>query len=320
MSADKTEQSITNRNSVERAQMVREANGQIWQRVAANKTLYAQALKPEERSDNFPWHKGAHEEHSSQIFCVSAFGTLRHLRRRKEIVARLLTPLFPVVSTAARPRDWTIELEKECPNLLGETGTRQPTSIDAVLSSSREVVCVESKFRSDASEGFGTCSQARDGRCRGFYGPGSDVTGSHAWCRLENWDGQRAPRLYWSLAKSFFQPEVFRPQHDGDTCPLRFSNYQLMRNFLFAAAYANESRRPFFAVLAIVPRRMAEVVERQAMDFREQILLPQFRDRLRTVHYEEYIGVLNDSGDDEGVALASFLKERIAKLIDGWLR
>src|SRR5882672_4764574 len=117
--------------------MEREATRQTWQRVAANKTLYAQALKPEERSDNFPWHSGAHEEHSSQIFCVSALGTLRHLRRRNEIIARFLTPLFPAVATAARPRDWCIEIEKECPKLLGEMGARQPTSIDALLTSSR---------------------------------------------------------------------------------------------------------------------------------------------------------------------------------------
>jgi len=297
-----------------------EAARQTWQRVAENKTLHPHALTPEERSDKFRWHRSAHEEHSSQIFCISAFGTLRHLQVRNEVVARLLTPLFPPVATAKRPRDWSVELEKECPELLGETGGRQPTSIDAMLTSSKEVVCVESKFRTDAGEGFGTCSQARNGHCRGFYGPGSDVAGSHAWCRLENREGERAPRLYWSLAKAFFQPEVFRLQHDGESCRLQFANYQLMRNFLFAAAYAARSQRPFFAVLAMVPRRMATLVETQVTEFREQILLPEYRDRLRTAHYEEYIEVLSKSGDHDAIELGSFLGGRIATLIDAWAR
>ncbi len=299
--------------------MERVPNSQGWKRVTTNKTLYAQALTSDDKLDSFPWHKSAHEEHSSQVFGVSAFGTLRHLQRRDEIVAQLLTPLFPAVATAARPRQWTIELEAERSTLLGEAGARQPTSIDALLTSSREVVCIESKFRSDAGDGFGKCSHAEQGRCRGFYGPGSDTAGSLAWCRLENWDGLRAPRLYWSLAKAFFQPNVFRLQHDGDTCPLRLSNYQLMRNFLFAAAYADQLRRPFFAVLAIAPRRMAKAIEEQALQFRDQILLPQFQDRVRTVHYEQYIEILNQSGDG-AAGLGLFLSERIETLVNGWAR
>jgi hypothetical protein len=299
--------------------MERVPNALGWERVTANKTLYAHALTSDDKPDRFPWHKSAHEEHSSQVFCVSAFGTLRHLLRRDVIVAQLLTPLFPEVATAARPRQWRIKLEEECPALLGESGARQPTSIDAFLTSSREVVCIESKFRSDASDGFGRCSHAREGRCRGFYGPGSDTAGSLAWCRLENWDGLRAPRLYWSLAKAFFQPDVFRLQHDGETCPLRLSNYQLMRNFLFAAASAEQLGCPFFAVLAIAPRRMAKVIEEQAFQFRDRILLPQFQDRVRTVHYEQYIEILNRSGDD-AVGLGSFLSERIETLVNGRAR
>jgi len=146
-----------------------------------------------------------------------------------------------------RSRRWSIELEVENPSLLNETGKGQPTSIDVVLKTSKQILTIESKFDRDASEGFGPCGQAnseKSAKCAGFYGPGSDLKRkTNAWCRLEGWDKGRSPRLYWSLGKAYFKPEIFNLQKRGEWCPFAGSNYQLMRNFLFAATLAQRERK-----------------------------------------------------------------------------
>lgn len=288
----------------------------LWKRIKRNPTLHDLALSDEEGLA-FKWHDFAHSPRSSQVFCVSAFGTARQIESRDRVVAALLTKFFPQIATKRRPREWSIYLEKEWPELLGEQGTRQPTSVDALCVSSREVICIESKFVTDAREGFGTCSQAKNGHCRGFYGPGSDKKPpySTAWCRLEIWEGKRAPRLYWPLGRAYFRPEVFRVQAKGDACPFRLSTYQLMRNFLFAAAFAERERRSFFGVLAICPRGTADTLEKQLDEFRREILMPRFRERIRLAYYEDYIEFLRGTRDTSARDLASFLEERINSII-----
>ena len=158
-----------------------------WMQVQDNPTLYPQALLGED-GNKFPWHKNADKPYSSQVFCVSAFGTLRQLLNPQLIINGLLPP------TVAAQEEWRIELEVEQRELLAEYGPGQPTSVDVVLEADNAVICLEAKFLRDAESGFGKCSQVRDNNCAGFFGPGSDVASSTgAWCRLEVWDGNRSP-------------------------------------------------------------------------------------------------------------------------------
>ncbi len=288
---------------------------QRWERMRTNPTLYRGAFAPGESPQDFPWHTYAYRENSSQVFCVSAFHTLRHLRQRDQIVSSLLVPLYSRLQTDNRiPLEWNVHLEHEEPSLLGEFGS-QPTSIDVLLETARGVICIESKFARDAREGLGGCSQvsARKGSaaCRGFHGPGSDIKNrTDAWCRLETQDGRRPPTSYWSRAKDFFQPYVFHQQHDGDICPLRDGNYQLMRNFLFAAMLAQQQGKLFFGVMVICPDCTSSLVKQQVADFKKSILLPAYADRVQFVAYEDYIGILRGCGSD-AVNLAGFLEGRI---------
>ena len=279
-----------------------------WKRIVENPTLHPDALRMDEAFDpKFPWHSHAHLPNSSQVFCISAFGTLRQIGNRNQIVNDFLLELWPDANGYDR---WDIRLESQDASLLNEVGA-QPTSVDAVLTSPGEVICIESKFDSDARQGLGTCSQTRGNPapCAGHYGPDSDLrTGTPAWCRLELWEKARSPRLYWMLGRQFFQPGVFDPQQPGEECPLR-NNYQLMRNFLFAAMLAREERKSFFRVVVISPHNTSETLLQQVQDF-QAILLPEYQDRIQFAPYETYLNVLHHNGND-AVELAEFLALRI---------
>lgn len=288
-----------------------------WERIRANPTLHPNALLADEAAGDFPWHDHSHSPKSSQVFCISAFGTLRQIRQRHRIIHSLLVPIFPAAQTKSpKPRRWDIRLEVEEASLLGELGVSQPTSIDAMLISSREVICIESKFVVDAAAGLGGCGQVHTKkgdppRCAGFHGPGSDLkTRTRAWCRLETWEGRRSPRLYWLLGRQYFRPQVFDRQQPGAVCPLRDANYQLMRNFLFAAASAQRTGRLFFGVIVICPDCTSTVVREQVSGFKANILLPEFADRVQFITYETYIDALRGRGTDAG-ELADFLQARI---------
>ncbi len=282
-------------------------------RILANSTLYPNALLANEVSGDFPWHEYADRPESSQVFCMSAFGTLRHLPARDRVLHAFLTATFPVIQTdSKRPRQWDIRLEAEDPDILGEQGTSQATSIDVLLTSSREAVCVESKFLTDAVTGLGRCGQfdtskGKTPACQGFYGPSSDAkTKTAAWCRLETWEGKRSPRLYWTLGKQFFKPSVFVPQKKGDRCPFSNGNYQLMRNFLSAAMWAQRLGKRFFGVIVICPDRTSKKVRGEVQSFKDAILLPEVADHLQFVPYETYTAHLGDAGG-EASNLADFL-------------
>jgi len=176
-----------------------------WEQVQNNPTLFDGAMQPGE-GNTFRWHDEADAHHSSQVFCVSAFGTLRNLAVRDSIASRFLLG----EQEAAGNDQWGITLEATDRSLLGESGHGEPTNVDALFQCDSKVICVEAKFLTDARAGFGSCSQPGAGKCAGFYGPGSDKAQStKAWCRLENWDGRRSPRLYWTLGRAFFLPDVF---------------------------------------------------------------------------------------------------------------
>jgi hypothetical protein len=274
-----------------------------WRQVQGNPTYRSGALTDAE-GRQVRWHSPLSEQ-SSQVFCISAFGSLRNLPDGQSILQTLLVRHF---SSANLLGPWEVTLEHSDRNILDESGRATPTSLDVFCHSASSAVCIESKFVVDAREGFGACSQFRKDHCRGFYGPGSDrKTETKANCRLEVADGSRGARSYWKKGQPFFRNEVFASQVDGDVCPFRGSNFQAMRNVLFAATCSPSA----WATLAIVPERMSGVLKKQVRTFREQILRPEFSDRLAVATYEELIELLAGSRAEESRSLGGFLAERI---------
>lgn len=208
---------------------------------------------------------------------------------------------------------WRICLEYEEPRLLNEFGA-QPTSVDALLVSSKAVVALEAKFATDAKAGFSSCSAFTTGRCAGFHGPGSDGS-SAAWCQLETWRGDRSPRTYWALGREYFRPDVFRMQQNGESCPMRGANYQLMRNYLLAAAHARCDGIQTHGVITIAPLATSRLLRQQVAAFRSEILLPSHADTIRHGTYEDYADILRGSGDESCAELADFLEQRIDAIV-----
>jgi hypothetical protein len=281
---------------------VRQDPAERWTQVQRNPTYRAGALTDVE-GVQIRWHSPFSEE-SSQVFCVSAFGSLRHLVDGQEILQKLLTRCFPKTGLGG---PWELLLEHCDRSVLDESGRGTPTSVDVFCRSKSSVVSIESKFIVDAREGFGPCSQFPK-KCGGYYGPGSDLkTGTVSNCRLEVADGRRGARSYWRKGKSRFLESVFATQVSGQVCPFRGPNFQVMRNLLFAAS----SGRAAWATLAIVPDRMSAVLRAQVSAFREQVLLPDYSDRLAVATYEDLIELLRASTFDESRKLGAFLAERI---------
>ncbi len=279
-----------------------------WAQVRTNPTLFEAALDQGE-GEVFHWHDDANLPHSSQVFCVSAFGSLRRVPVRHMIVTELLGGPY-----SGQSLKWSINLEVERPRILAEFGGH-PSSIDVVLQSATSVFCVESKFKTDAHSGFGCCSQ-RPKNCVGFFGPGSDRKNkTGAWCRLEVWDKNRSPRAYWSIGRAYFQESVYEKQIEGMECPFGGPNYQLMRNFLFAASMSHRLQVENFGVVVMCPERNASKLEKQIESFQSTILRSEFIGQVRLLTYERLIEILRQSGDTSACLLADFLERRINDLI-----
>ena len=274
-----------------------------WELVKVNPTYLAGALR-EAEAQAIRWHSPS-SARSSQVFCISAFGSLRHLPDGQELLQALLTHHFPDVGLTG---PWTLTLEYTDRQVLDESGRVTPTSVDVFCRSASSVVCIESKFIADALEGFGSCGQFPE-QCHGFYGPGSDKkTNTSANCRLGIAEGSRGARSYWRRGRAFFQDDVFLEQHLGDACPFRGPSFQLMRNVLFAAS----SGAATWATLAIVPKAVSAVVQEQAAAFRKQVLRPEYRTQLAVSPYEDLIDLLTASPFDDSQQLGQYLAERIA--------
>jgi hypothetical protein len=274
-----------------------------WELVKFNPTYFAGSLS-EAEGRAIRWHSPS-SARSSQVFCISAFGALRHLPDGQDILQALLTRQFPGVDLKG---PWQLLPEHFDRSVLRETGRATPTSVDVFCRSASAAVCIESKFVADAIEGFGSCSQFPK-KCDGFHGPGSDrKTATSGNCRLEVAEGSRGGRLYWQRGRTFFRDGVFAEQRLGDECPFRGAGFQLMRNVLFAAS----SGRTAWATLAIVPDVVSTVVRKQAAAFRDQVLRPEYQSRLAVATYEELVGLLGASRFDESRRLGEFLAERIA--------
>jgi restriction endonuclease-like protein len=274
-----------------------------WELVKANPTYLDGALS-EAEAQAIRWHSPS-SARSSQVFCISAFGSLRHLPDGQHILQALLTRHFPAVGLTG---PWKLTLEYTDRQVLEESGRVTPTSLDVFCRSASSAVCIESKFVADAVEGFGSCGQF-PAQCHGFYGPGSDKkTNTSANCRLETAEGGRGARSYWRRGRAFFQDGVFVEQRAGDACPLRGPSFQLMRNVLFAAS----SGAPTWATLAIVPKAVSSVIQEQATAFRQQVLRPEYRKHLAVSPYEDLIDLLTASRFADSQRLGQFLAERIA--------
>jgi len=284
-----------------------------WQKVRQNPQLFPLLRNDAGCLPELPWHSHADLGNSSQTFCVSAFYSLTLMAVRDNVLNALFSIAFPTMPAPAKT-GWDISPEKMDRLLLGEGGRQQPTSIDVFCASRSAVVCVESKFDRDAKDGFGGCSQARDGHCLGYYGPGSDAkTRGSEWCRLNAAEGDRTARSYWKLAKGFFEAGVFREQQPADDCPFKGPNFQLMRNFLFAEESAMSSAKPWFGMLVVAPERRAELVKRQVAAFRERVVAAPYRDRVAFVPYETYTEAVAAQGAD-GAELSAFLRQRLQLL------
>jgi hypothetical protein len=280
-----------------------------WDRVQTNPSLHPDSVDSAE-GERIRWHS-PEAPHSSQVVCVSAFGALRRATAKDSVLDRLFSQ-FPFDSKD----EWQIDLEREQPELLNECGDRncQSTSIDVLFTNAKTVICLEAKFKVDAQKGFGECSQVPI-QCDGFYGPGSDLkTKTQAWCRLEVWDGNRSPRLYWTLGRSFFQKHVFSEQKSGEDCYFKGHNYQLMRNFLFAAALAQKTGKSQFGVMAIAPQKFLPNLQSQIDGFKESVLLREHHERIQLTTYERYVELLRESGNAAAKQLGDFLETRCLPL------
>lgn len=277
-------------------------------RILSNPTLHPDALTDEERlHGGIRWHRYAESPRSSQVLCISAFGTLRKTSYQDKVIDHFLSISSPVYRLGRQIPKWKIHLEYEDPELLNERAG-QSTSIDAFLVSSKAVFSIEAKFIADAKSGFSGCSQFGRGHCAGFFGPGSDQkTLSQAWCRLETWDRNRSPRTYWTIGREYFRPEVFRMQRSRDQCPLRDFNYQLMRNFLFAAAYARTNNIRTHGAITIAPAAKSGLLKDQVERFRTKVLLPEHADKIVHTTYDEYVKVLHRIGNRDSAELGDFL-------------
>lgn len=274
--------------------------------IAANPTLHPRAFAlVQERYAELKWHSHADSPESSQAFALSAFIPLLDLDERHQVVDAFVTTVLLGI-----PRDpdrkWSITPEFTSPTVLGETGLGVPTNVDILLTANDAVVCVESKFKVDALEGFGRCSQFSNGVCGGFHGVGSDSRGSDALCRLGVSDGRRHARLYWTLGEDYFRQSIYDEQVSGEVCPYR-DNYQAMRNFLLAARLAESEQKPHFGVIALVPKTRDAALRRGVERFQEEVLLPQYADGIVCAHYEDYIRLLGADGS-ESAQLAKFLE------------
>lgn len=122
-----------------------------WKLVKANPTYLAGALS-EAEAQAIRWHSPS-SARSSQVFCISAFGSLRHLPDGQSILQALLTRHFPDVGLTG---PWKLTLEHTDRQVLDESGRVTPTSVDVFCRSASSAVCIESKFVADALEGFGS--------------------------------------------------------------------------------------------------------------------------------------------------------------------
>jgi len=298
-----------------------------FERLRRSRTLYpgvADALGPA-----FPWHSRADGPRSSQGLCLSVWVPLAGLEARHALVESIVQAALGA-SSPIPPRDdrrWRISVEVSRPQLLGED-RGGASAIDVVLEADDAVLCVESKYLSDAAAGLDGCGQFPLA-CRGFHGPGSDLgTGTAAPCRLGGEAGGER-RRYWEVAARLFRPEALEYGGEPATCPL-LPHYQLARTLFFAAEAARylpeeSSDHPaaesgdhipaesaaHFAAVVLAPRATAARLERQVAAFRRDVLRPELADHVALALYDDLARLLRSSGDPAAADVGRFLAARL---------
>lgn len=285
-----------------------------WAAAQANSTYLANSLDIE-AGLGIRWHSPGDPE-SSQVYCISAFCTLRQLPDCDSILSTLYSEKLSYLHAKG---PWSLTPEHTDAGLLGETGLGTPTNVDVYSDCDQAAVCIEAKFIHDAAEGFGSCGQAKnnDGKlaCAGYYGSGSDLrTKTAVPCRLTVPEGRRNARKYWELGKPYFLPSVFAEQTKGQDCPFKGPHFQLMRNFLFAATAAKSKKS--FGVLAIVPEATSARVRSQVKSFQSKVLKPEYRGHVAVAAYEDLIQLLGRSGSERGKQLGKFLTDKITTMVN----
>lgn len=260
------------------------------------------------------WHRFADRPNSSQALCVSTFGSLAQRSDSATLCKAILDEANLVLRPLGAP---SIECEHtSSADVLNEFGKQTtPTSVDALITWSNAALAIESKF---TEAGFGSCSQpggtarVRSPQCTGAFERGSDLkTKTTAPCRLTIWDGDRSPRLYWTIGATLFRPEVLTPPQRP--CPFSGEHYQLMRNLCFATAYAQKHRLKSFGflVMYVGASPYATHLEVQVRQFKD-LLLPEVRDAVGTLTYERLSElIIRDGGY---LDLAQAIQLRIASV------
>jgi hypothetical protein len=209
--------------------------------------------------------------YSSQTLCVSVFGALDGHQRAAEILSAI-GKAAGVELPQAEPS--IVCEDRSHGDVLNEKGAgRYPPHLTCLFAGGD--LCSSWRASSArgsagaAGEGRGNRRTGRSCRPRATGTTHSVLTrrpdGRTLPCRLTIWDGRREPRLYWSVAKRLFEPDVLAVPRRP--CPFSNGRYQLMRNITFASEFARLNGLPKFgmvvAYVAGSPVRAANSVSTQ---------------------------------------------------------
>jgi hypothetical protein len=276
------------------------------------------------------WKRGRLEPrskapYSSQVLCISLFGTLAsRAPRQRDLILRAITDASGIVDAPFDGTGATIECEERSHYaILGEVGGGTPTALDVHITWPTGVLAVESKF---CEPEFGPCYQPRatskgnpidaDGNplanCSGAYAEGSDRKATTAPlrvpCRLTVPDRGRRRRRYWDVAPALFDARCLTvPQ---DPCPFRDDTYQLMRNLAFVFAWAADAGEPRWYGFLVVHVRQSPHFETLKSHYEAfaKMLRTDVTSRIGRTTYEDVADILDLHGETQ---LAGWIRKRI---------
>jgi hypothetical protein len=196
----------------------------------------------------FPWHSGAHQQHSSQALAIDVFGTVQSHPLCDLLVSELVTTVFAAQMSDIAQQGWTVKLEERVPaDLFGEP---RPTQLDVLLENDTAVLVLECKF----TEAGGPCSQPPE-QCNGRYEMQTNPkNGKQARCALTGKGVE-----YWRWIPRYF---TLDNAQSYDPCPFAGPAYQYMRNLLVAGRMARWNKRHgAFGVVYVEGERFPMAVE-----------------------------------------------------------
>jgi hypothetical protein len=211
--------------------------------------IFAAAWSAIEDPEDFPWHMNSHniidtwQINSSQALAVDVFGSLKMARSSNQILNALAQHIGLSSSVS-----WNVKLEwTEHGDPLKE---KRPSQIDAVAIGENTIILFECKF----TELAGPCSQPQlisKGphrglkQCNGNYeNQCNPVNGVSNRCALTG-KGIR----YWDYIPEVFD---FKAEANHRPCPFKGNWYQVMRNFVMAAALRKQTGKKTALVVIYV--------------------------------------------------------------------